>query len=192
MTRKLTKEHREKTSTPRKVKKLSDAHKKALSIAHKGKKFSPEHRKAISESHKGCKFSEERKKKMSEVAKEKGFGKWMSGKKQSQETKDKRSKSLSGEKSYLWKGGRKKHGCGYIMIYCPSHPNSSWKYVFEHRLVMEKHLGRYLFKNEIVHHINRIKDDNRIENLKLCESNSKHIKLHPKQRNSLGQFTSHS
>lgn len=39
--------------------------------------------------------------------------------------------------------------------------------VYQHRIVMEEKIGRYLFPFETVHHINGVKNDNRIENLEL-------------------------
>lgn len=78
--------------------------------------------------------------------------------------------------NFNWKGGRTKHSEGYILIKARNHPfaNNSF-YVFEHRLIMEKHLGRYLKPQEIIHHINGIKDDNRIENLKLFSNHKEHF-----------------
>jgi len=82
-----------------------------------------------------------------------------------------------GKRNPNWKGG--KHiKLGYILIYSPDHPyRNSTGYVREHRLVMEKHLGRYLNKDEVVHHLNGIKGDNRIENLELM-TNAEHTKHH--------------
>lgn len=72
-----------------------------------------------------------------------------------------------------WKGGRYKAN-GYILIRFNKSAKSPYlsmansrQTVFEHRLVMAQSLGRCLLKQEIVHHINGIRDDNRIENLKL-------------------------
>jgi len=71
-----------------------------------------------------------------------------------------------------WQGGRRKNFYGYIQILIKStNPffkmANSRSYIKEHRLVMAQHLGRCLEQWEIPHHINGIKDDNRIGNLEL-------------------------
>ena len=82
-----------------------------------------------------------------------------------------------------WKGGRKMHSDGYVEIYKPEHPRCGVKgYVFEHRLIMEKMIGRYLNPEEIVHHKNEIKDDNRKDNLMLFNGNKGHNEYHKEVR----------
>ena len=81
-----------------------------------------------------------------------------------------------------WRGGKKRDKNGYILIHQPEHPNASGEgYVFEHRLIAEKAIGRKLRHNENPHHINGIVDDNRNSNLLIC-TNSYHTSLHYRMR----------
>lgn|SRR3990167_9246253 len=92
--------------------------------------------------------------------------------------KNKKNPKISKEKCHFWKGGKIIHQ-GYVYIFKPEHPFAISKgYIFEHRLVMEKELGRYLTSQEVVHHINGNPSDNRLENLMLFANHSNHKKFH--------------
>ena len=81
-----------------------------------------------------------------------------------------------------WKPKKLKRKDGYIRILLnkqdPYHRMADKAgHILEHRLVMAKHLGRCLETWEIIHHKNRIRDDNRIENLELIPSQNKHLSI---------------
>lgn len=111
--------------------------------------------------------------------------------KHSEKTKKRLSELNKGNKNKNWRGG-KKHGKGYIFIYSPEHPFNVQNYVLEHRLIFEDFLRKtnpnssalveidgkkYLKPEIIVHHINEIQSDNRIENLQIM-THSEHNHFH--------------
>jgi endogenous inhibitor of DNA gyrase (YacG/DUF329 family) len=98
------------------------------------------------------------------------------GKKHNEESKQKMGKAKERNKNPNWKNGVVKSG-GYIWILKPNHLKANGKYVKRASLVAEKHLGRLLTKQEVIHHINGIKDDDRPENLYLFSSNSGHMRF---------------
>lgn len=90
--------------------------------------------------------------------------------------------SQRGSANPSFAGGRVLGSHGYVLILAPGHPGADVRgYVYEHRLVMEQVIGRHLNPGEVIHHRNRIRDDNRAENLQLFASHSEHMKLHARE-----------
>lgn len=73
--------------------------------------------------------------------------------------------------SEKWVGGHISKSTGYKYI------KVNGKQIEEHRLVMMQHIGRKLLTDEVVHHINGNKLDNRIDNL-IILTKSQHLKEH--------------
>ena len=126
----------------------------------------------------------------SEMAYRKHFGSWGNALKEcgfepkkplpSENCKKAVSKAKKGkikEQSSNWKGGKRiDKRTGYVLIWS----SKEKKYLREHRVIMEQYLGRKLKSNEDVHHKNRIKTDNRIENLEVL-TKSQHTIKHEKE-----------
>jgi len=80
-------------------------------------------------------------------------------------------------------GDTRMDAAGYVLERRSNHPAAHWDgFVPQHRLVVEKRLGRYLSGMEAVHHINKIRSDNRDENLRLFPTHSEHIGFHHLQK----------
>jgi len=135
-----------------------------MSAARKGKSLSEETKRRMSEAHKGKKFSLEHCQKIGDAQRGEKNHNW----------------GKFGEKASHWKGGRKLVD-DYVFLLKPNHPNADCNgYVKEHRFVMSEVLGRPLDSNEVVHHINGIRDDNRKENLMPFPSHKEHMTYHRK------------
>jgi len=78
---------------------------------------------------------------------------------------------FSGSNNPSWKGGRQTRKDGYIFVWMEEGT------FLEHKAIMEKHIGRKLRANEAVHHKNRIRNDNRLENLQLL-THAEHKAIH--------------
>lgn len=126
----------------------------------------PEQRQAIAQALRGIKRSAETRRRVSESKRgtpgRKGSANPMWGKR--------------GAAAANWRGGRRLQAGGYVLVWRPDHPDNMGGYVLEHRLVMEQKLGRRLLPTEIVHHINKRRDDNGPENLLLFGSHGEHCR----------------
>jgi len=78
---------------------------------------------------------------------------------------------LAGDKNPAWAGGRRRRPDGYWIIWTPDGER------LEHRVAAERHLGRTLGADEIVHHRDGNKSNNTPENLEVM-SQGQHAKLH--------------
>jgi|SRR5882724_3186636 len=87
------------------------------------------------------------------------------------------------EKNYFWKGGRTQDDDGYWLVKSPGHPYATKAgYVREHRLVMERKLGRHLLPHEVVDHIDGNTSNNAENNLRVFQSNADHLRTTLKGR----------
>lgn len=90
-----------------------------------------------------------------------------------------RDLSYRGPGNPKWRGGQTTTADGYIYELAPRHPYATADgYVMQHRLVMERAIGRFLEPTEEVHHRNHTPDDNQLANLELMGSTAEHRVRH--------------
>lgn len=83
----------------------------------------------------------------------------------------------SPEHNRAWKGGRIIDVDGYVLVRVKDHPSADSRgYVREHRLIVERLLGRHLSPEEIVHHLDGDRANNDPANLELFASNGDHLR----------------
>lgn len=88
-----------------------------------------------------------------------------------------------GANNVAWRGGRKRHQKGYILVWAPDHPRADRHgCVYEHVLIAQQVLGKPLPAKAQVHHVNGVKDDNRHCNLVVCHDAGYHSLLHVRTR----------
>lgn len=89
-----------------------------------------------------------------------------------------RSNAHKGENCNFWKGGKSTTSKGYKLVKMPGHHRANSRgYVPEHILIFEEETGVQVPKNCCIHHLNGVKDDNRIENLCMM-THSAHTVFH--------------
>lgn len=89
-----------------------------------------------------------------------------------------RSNAKRGEKCNFWNGGRSRTSRGYTLVFSPAHHRADSRgYVLEHILVFENATGISVPEGCCIHHLNGVKDDNRIENLCMM-THSAHTTMH--------------
>ena len=109
------------------------------------------------------------------------------GKVHTTETKRKQSATKLRERNPNWNGGR---SCirGYALVLCPEHPKADFNgYIPEHRLALEKRLGRFLKPGEVVHHIDMDKSNNSPDNL-VALNRREHQQYHGRLNNYINEM----